>query len=132
MNASAVNLNVSSLEQTLMMESWGKWARHADIPRLGFKRQPWVQHMKTEYADEDLDAGIPDIDPDFAMLVDRSLAALNEYSRNLLVLYYQRKIGLNRIAKVLGKSRQRVSTDRDCALSALYGLMYGTALAERA
>lgn len=125
-----VSLNTVSLENALLMREWGKWARNAQTTRLGFGRQPWVAEIPSSYVDDNNDADecLPDISDEYGMLIDRALLALDAYSRTLIVLYYQRRVGLNRIAKILHKSRQRIATDRDCALSALYGL----ALAESA
>ena len=121
------HLDAPTLENVLLMREWGKWARNGANPRLGFARPGWINQIKQNYDDEnkfnDLDELLPDIDNDYGLLIDKCLLQLPEYTRYLMVLYYQQRISLNRIARLLGKSRQRVSTDRDCALSALYGFL---------
>lgn len=121
----AVELNGPSLENALLMREWGKWARNAELDNLGFARPSWVAEVATKYPEssKDVDECLPDISDEYGLLVDRCLSGMQDYSRSLIVLYYERRLGLNNIARILKKSRQRVSTDRDCALSALYGMV---------
>ena len=120
MNAS---LNTGSLESILLMREWGKWARNVEGINLGFARPNWINEISQNYAKDEVDPDecLPNIDDKYGLFIDGCLLELDTYSRYLMVLYYEKRISLNRIAKILRKSKQRISTDRDCALSALYG-----------
>lgn len=126
MNAQAA-LTTGSLESTLLMREWGKWARNVEGGRLGFIRPGWVNQIRQGYREEDNDPDeyLPDISDEYGLHIDDCLLELDTYSRTLMVLYYEKRVSLNNLAKILKKSKQRISTDRDCALSALYGLVRG-------
>lgn len=114
-----MNLSTSSLEDELQLRSFGKWARSAEQRT---KYPLWVQQMLQGHREDPREL-IPDIDPDYAMRLDKMMTRLDPFDRDVLVSHYVGRQSFRSIAVALRTTDRNVRDVRDRALSYLAGLL---------
>ena len=123
MNArESVTWDTVALEEVLMMKEWGKWARQDGGNGLVYPR--WVREIRGNYEEEKAYADIGGIDEDYAVLLDRLIASLDDWNwKCILVELYVYRNNVSSLSRILRKNRHDVRQARDAALGFLYGAL---------
>lgn len=111
--------NTESLEDTLLIRSWGKWGRPHFV---GTKAPGWVKEIISGWRESPKEC-IPDIDEEYALKLDRLIARMPETRKATLIGLYVYRTPLNQLAKVLHTTKYHVMNERDAALWYLLGAL---------
>lgn len=115
-------ISTTTLEDDLLLPSWGAWAREGEGPSL----PAWVVIMLQRQAYREIYASPPPISDEYAMKLDGLIAGLPDIVRNTVYSLYVCQVSLRRLATVQRRSTAKVSQDRDFALAYLYGALRNT------
>lgn len=115
--AAAQIFSTEFMESTIQIRGWGNWARKNG---MGTKYPAWVILMQTGYR-ESPGSWVPEIDDDYGMRLDRMIAELPEFNKNVLVLLYLGRVPFHRLPSIMRTTKHQVQQARDFALSVLYG-----------
>ena len=111
-------LDTQTLEETLMIRSWGYWAKDASE-----KKYPgWVYRMEKD-AWRTISNPPPPIKEDYAAELDQKIAKLPDRQKAVLIGLYVARRGVNELARVLSTTKYVISNERDAALYLLYGAL---------
>ena len=120
-----MNLSTTALEDELQLRPFGKWARSENnLRRLQCVDSPMFREFKSGWPEtREL---IPDIDPDYAMKLDKLMTRLDKFDRDVVVFHYVGLQSFRSIAKALRTTDRNVRDVRDRALSFIYGMLQST------
>lgn len=120
---STTRLSPDSMAETLMLPSWGRWARPRYIHELGAKASGWVHDIESGWR-EDPREYVPPIDDDYAEELDASICEfLSAPQKDILREIYVYGSTFKRAAGRLGSTLHNVRQDRDTAVGILYGAL---------
>lgn len=105
------------MESTIQIRGWGNWARQNG---MGTKYPAWVILMQAGYR-ESPKYWEPAINDDYGVKLDRMIADLPEFNRDVLVHLYVLRVPFHKLPRIMSKSKHQVQQARDFALSVLYG-----------
>ena len=111
-------LDIQTLEDTLMMRSWGVWAKDTSN-----RRYPgWVYQIEKDAWRVEANPP-PTIDEDYAMELDQKIAQLPDRQKAVLIGLYVARRGLMDMTRVLRTTKRVVQDERAAALNILYGAL---------
>lgn len=114
----ANTLSTDVLEDTLMIRSWGYWARESSAG----KYPPWVYEMQKDY-NRELQPRPDPISEEYAARLDLMIARLPERQKAVLIGLYVGFIGVNELARKMNTTKYAIRNERDAALHILYGAL---------
>ena len=115
-------ISTTTLEEDLMLPSWGAWAREGE----GQSLPAWVVIMLQRQAYREVHYSPPPISDAYAMKLDALISGLPEMVRSTVYSLYVCQVSLRRLATIQRRSTAKVSQDRDFALAYLYGALRNT------
>lgn len=122
----AQSFTTDAMADALQLRAFGKWASRDDnLRKLKCMDSVMFKEYRAPNHDDPKEI-IPDIDPDYAMELDKAMLDLQEHTRKVLVSYYVFGLSWRAIARQLNSRPDAVCNHRDMAVSFLYGKLHGS------